>query len=144
MQWEDLMARPAQVVVCLHSQANEPAWRLQAWAQHDVNDPVARYVLGHRNSTSLNKSVPYYSKYPKITLRLRAPIELENLLPYNLQYRIFDKQLDQNWSSYLRQGGLMPVHSVELRHLVMLNVHVQDTCMASFMILELILLNGES
>lgn len=65
-----------------------------------------------------------------MTLHLRAPIELENLLPYNLQYRIFDKQLDQNWSSYLRQGGLMPVHSIELRHLVMLNVNVQDTCMA--------------
>ncbi|KAF8591826.1 vacuolar protein sorting-associated protein 13 [Ramaria rubella] len=109
IQWEDLMARPAQVVVCAHSQANEPAWRLQAWAQYDASDPVTR-------------------KYPKMTLRLRAPIELENLLPYNLQYRVFDKNLDQNWSSYLRQGGLMPVHSVELPHLVMLNVAVNDTC----------------
>jgi vacuolar protein sorting-associated protein 13A/C len=63
-----------------------------------------------------------------MTLRLRAPIEFENLLPYNLQYRIFDKQLDQNWSSYLRQGGLMPVHSVELDHLILLNVNLPDTC----------------
>jgi hypothetical protein len=66
-------------------------------------------------------------KSPKIRLKLRAPIELENLLPYNLQYRIYDKDADQNWTSYLRKGGVMPVHSVELGHLVLLNVEVQDT-----------------
>ena len=42
MQWEGLIEQPSQVVVCPHSQPNEPAWRLQAWAQHDVNDPVTR------------------------------------------------------------------------------------------------------
>lgn len=60
-------------------------------------------------------------------MKLRAPIELENLLPYNLQYRIYDKDADQNWKSYLRKGGIMPVHSVELGHLILLNVEVQDT-----------------
>ena len=69
----------------------------------------------------------YSRKYPKIDLQLRAPIELENLLPYNLQYRIYDKDTDQNWRSYLRKGGIMPVHSVELGHLVLLNIEVQDT-----------------
>ena len=67
------------------------------------------------------------SKLPRITLKLRAPIELENLLPYNLEYRIYDKDTDQNWRSYLRQGGVMPVHSVELGHLILLNIQVQDT-----------------
>lgn len=66
-------------------------------------------------------------RYPKIDLSLRAPIELENLLPYNLQYRIYDKDTDQNWRSYLRKGGVMPVHSVELGHLVLLNVEIQET-----------------
>lgn len=68
-----------------------------------------------------------FSKLPRITLKLRAPIELENLLPYNIEYRIYDKETDQNWRSYLRKGGVMPVHSVELAHLVLLNIHVQDT-----------------
>ena len=67
------------------------------------------------------------SKLPRITLKLRAPVELENLLPYNLEYRIYDKDTDQNWRSYLRQGGVMPVHSVELGHLILLNIQVQDT-----------------
>lgn len=75
-----------------------------------------------------------YRKYPKICLKLRAPLELENLLPYNLQYRIYDKDTDQNWRSYLRKGGVMPVHSVELGHLVLLNVEVQDTGGTDYMI----------
>jgi vacuolar protein sorting-associated protein 13A/C len=54
-------------------------------------------------------------------------LELENLLPYNLQYRVYNKNTDQNWKSYLRQGGIMPVHSVELGHLVLLNIEVEDT-----------------
>ena len=66
-------------------------------------------------------------KSPKLILRLRAPIELENLLPYDIQYRIYDKNTDQQWKSYLRHGGIMPVHSVELAHLVLLNVTIQDT-----------------
>ena len=69
----------------------------------------------------------WYRKFPKINLRLRAPIELENLLPYNIEYRIYDKDTDQNWKSYLRKGGVMPVHSVELAHMILLNITVQDT-----------------
>ncbi len=60
-------------------------------------------------------------------LYLMAPIQLENLLPYNLQYRIYDKDTDQNWRSYLRAGGIMPIHSVELSHLVLLNIEINDT-----------------
>jgi hypothetical protein len=70
-------------------------------------------------------------------LKLRAPLELENLLPYNLEYRIYDKNTDQNWRSYLRKGGVMPVHSVELGHFVLLNVAIQDTGEISLMFLKL-------
>ncbi|KAF8873711.1 vacuolar protein sorting-associated protein 13 [Gymnopilus junonius] len=47
--------------------------------------------------------------------------------PYNLEYRIYDKNANQNWRSYLRKGGVMPVHSVELGHFILLNINVQDT-----------------
>ncbi|KAJ7169902.1 vacuolar protein sorting-associated protein 13 [Mycena filopes] len=108
IRWEDLIARRSFAIKCPHTDPKEAAFRFQAWVQTDVDDASSR-------------------KYPKINLKLRAPIELENLLPYNLEYRIYDKDTDQNWRSYLRQGGVMPVHSVELSHLVLLNVEVQDT-----------------
>ncbi|KAJ6610914.1 vacuolar protein sorting-associated protein 13 [Mycena sp. CBHHK59/15] len=107
IRWEELIARRSFTIKCPHTDQREAAFRFQAWVQTNVDD-TAR-------------------KYPTINLKLRAPVELENLLPYNLQYRIYDKDTDQNWRSYLRQGGVMPVHSVELGHLVLLNVEVQDT-----------------
>ncbi|KAM5536198.1 hypothetical protein V8D89_010097 [Ganoderma adspersum] len=108
VRWEDLIAKRAFTLRCPHTDQNEAAFRFQAWAEADANDITSR-------------------KLPRITLKLRAPIELENLLPYNLEYRIYDKDTDQNWKSYLRKGGVMPVHSVELGHLILLNIHVQDT-----------------
>ncbi|KAF7339474.1 hypothetical protein MSAN_02161700 [Mycena sanguinolenta] len=107
IRWEDLLTRRNFTLKCPHTDPREAAFRFQAWVQTDMD----------ANSR----------KYPKINLKLRAPVELENLLPYNLEYRIYDKDTDQNWRSYLRQGGVMPVHSVELSHLVLLNVQVQDT-----------------
>ncbi|RPD62925.1 vacuolar protein sorting-associated protein 13 [Lentinus tigrinus ALCF2SS1-6] len=108
VRWEDLIAKRGFTLRCPHTDQTEAAFRFQAWADADTNDIASR-------------------KLPRITLKLRAPIELENLLPYNLEYRIYDKDTDQNWRSYLRKGGVMPVHSVELGHLILLNIHVQDT-----------------
>ncbi|KAL5518944.1 VPS13 [Sanghuangporus vaninii] len=65
--------------------------------------------------------------YPQLTLHLRAPIELENLLPFDVQYKIYDKNTNHNWNSFLRKGGNTPIHSVELNHLVLLSVTVLDT-----------------
>ncbi|KAF5375265.1 hypothetical protein D9758_000284 [Tetrapyrgos nigripes] len=110
IRWEDLVTNKSFSIKCPHTDPKEAAFRFQAWVQSDLNpnDSLVR-------------------KYPKINLKLRAPVELENLLPYNIQYRVYDKDTDQNWRSYLRQGGIMPVHSVELGHLVLLNVEIQDT-----------------
>ncbi|KDR84988.1 hypothetical protein GALMADRAFT_233521 [Galerina marginata CBS 339.88] len=107
IRWEDLISRKSFTIKCPHADPNEAAFRLQAWVQTD--------------------SMESPSKYPKINLKLRAPLELENLLPYNLDYRIYDKNTNQNWRSYLRKGGVMPVHSVELGHFILLNVNLQDT-----------------
>lgn len=65
-------------------------------------------------------------EYPLLKLTLRAPIELENLLPYDIQYKVFDKDTNQSWNSFLRKGGNTPVHSVDLSHLVLLSVKIQD------------------
>ncbi|TEB35046.1 hypothetical protein FA13DRAFT_1915662 [Coprinellus micaceus] len=108
IRWEDLVARKSFAIKCAHGDSKEAAFRFQAWVQTDAQDLAA-------------------GKYPKIKLKLRAPLELENLLPYNIEYRIYDKNTDQNWKSYLRKGGIMPIHSVELNHFILLNVAIQDS-----------------
>ena len=59
--------------------------------------------------------------------RLSPPIELQNLLPYDFKYRIYDKNTKKDWTNFLRKGGLSPVHVVELSHLLLLSVDLQDT-----------------
>lgn len=60
-------------------------------------------------------------------LTLSAPVTLENLLPYDFKYRIYDKNTKQDWSNFLRKGGVSPVHTTELSHLLLLSVDMQDT-----------------
>lgn len=72
-------------------------------------------------------TVPATSVYPKITLRLRAPVEVQNLLPHDIRYRVFDKNLEHNWTSFLRDGGVSPIHIAELSHLLLLSVEVQES-----------------
>ena len=60
-------------------------------------------------------------------VRLSAPLELQNLLPYDFKYRIYDKHTKKDWTNFLRKGGLSPVHVVELSHLLLMSIHMQDT-----------------
>ena len=60
-------------------------------------------------------------------IRLSAPLELQNLLPYDFKFRLYDKQTKKDWTYFLRKGGSSPVHVIELSHLLLLSVHMQDT-----------------
>jgi len=60
-------------------------------------------------------------------LKLSPPIILENLLPYDFKYRIYDKNTRRDWNNFLRKGGVSPVHVVELSHLLLISVDMQDT-----------------
>lgn len=66
-------------------------------------------------------------EYPRLTLVLRAPLELENLLPHDIQYKLYDKNREQHWCSYLRSGGIIPIHTIELTDLILLNITIPDT-----------------
>ncbi|GAB1518861.1 Vacuolar protein sorting-associated protein 13 [Rhizoctonia solani] len=112
LSWDELIKRPNVTVACRHNENTEAPFRFQVFAKYDANDPITR-------------------RYPKMSLRVRAPVELENLLPYDIKYRVYDKNASLNWTSYLRRGGVMPVHSVELTHLLLLNIEAQDSGFAA-------------
>jgi vacuolar protein sorting-associated protein 13A/C len=64
--------------------------------------------------------------YPYMRLRLQAPVEIHNLLPYDFKYRIYDSNTKKDWTNFLRKGGISPVHVVELSHLLLVSVEMQD------------------
>ncbi|KAG9019286.1 hypothetical protein FRB90_004293 [Tulasnella sp. 427] len=109
IKWHDLVSDPAQTITCPYKEGGgEFPFRFQAWASYDPNDSINR-------------------TYPKMTIRLRAPIELENLLPFDFKYRIYDTTSRRTWTSYLRRGGLMPIHCVHLDQCVMFSAEIQET-----------------
>lgn len=40
---------------------------------------------------------------------------------------MFDKNTKQDWSSFLRQGGVSPLHLIELSHLVLLSITIENS-----------------
>lgn len=107
--WKDLLKRPTRTVTC----------------RGEDNDQSPPFYF--QLNTSYDKVNPLTSVYPYMRIKLHAPIELQNLLPYDFNYRIYDKNTKKNWTNFLRKGGVSPVHVVELSHLLLLNIDMQDT-----------------
>ncbi|TIB10448.1 hypothetical protein E3P92_03204 [Wallemia ichthyophaga] len=106
--WQDVMKNPSRSISCKASDHAEPSFKFQACADFDPADELTRI-------------------YPRLTLRLRSPIEIENLLPYDIKFRIFDKNTKQDQSSFLLQGGVSPLHLIELSHLVLLSITIENS-----------------
>lgn len=75
----------------------------------------------------LDRKSILFGQYPAMGIRLSAPIEIENLLPFDFNFRIVDKTTGQDFSSYLRKGGVTPIHVIGNGHLVLLNIEMPDT-----------------
>lgn len=107
--WKSLIDRPTRTITCRSEGRDQsPPFFFQMNAQYDKNDPMVKI-------------------YPYMRLQVSAPIEVQNLLPYDFKYRIYDKNTKKDWTNFLRRGGVSPVHVVELSHLLLLSVELEDT-----------------
>ncbi|KAF8761669.1 Vacuolar protein sorting-associated protein [Rhizoctonia solani] len=111
LSWDELIKRP-NVTVAAVIMRNEAPFRFQVFAKYDANDPITR-------------------RYPKMSLRsvLQLNWRTYSHMTSSTGYTIRHASL--NWTSYLRRGGVMPVHSVELTHLLLLNIEAQDSGFAA-------------
>jgi vacuolar protein sorting-associated protein 13A/C len=106
--WKDLLKRPTRTITCRgESDEQAPPFYFQLHAAYDKKDPLT-------------------GVYPYMRLRLQAPVEIHNLLPYDFKYRIYDSNTKKDWTNFLRKGGISPVHVVELSHLLLVSVEMQD------------------
>ncbi|KAL1604284.1 Vacuolar protein sorting-associated protein 13 [Nothophoma quercina] len=106
--WKDLLKRPTRTITCRGEQDEQaPPFYFQMHAAYDKKDPLT-------------------GTYPYMRLRLQAPVEVHNLLPYDFKYRIYDSSTKKDWTNFLRKGGISPVHVVELSHLLLVSVEMQE------------------
>lgn len=107
--WKDLLKRPTRTITCKGESGNQsPPFHFQTNAVFDKKDPMTQ-------------------AYPCMRIAVSAPVEIQNLLPYDFKYRIYDKNTKKDWTNFLRKGGVSPVHVVELSHLLSLSIEMQDT-----------------
>ena len=108
--WKELLKRPTRTITCQgeHGDQQSPPFYFQMNAAFNKNDPLT-------------------GVYPYMRIRLSAPVEIQNLLPFDFKYRIYDKNTKKDWTNFLRKGGVSPVHVVELSHLLLMSVDMQDT-----------------
>lgn len=109
--WKDLLKRSTRTLTCeSESRDQSPAFFFQLHASYNDKDPMTKI-------------------YPYMRIKISAPVEVQNLLPYDFKYRIYDKNTKKDWTNFLRKGGVSPVHVVELSHLLLLSVEVEDTAL---------------
>ncbi|KAA8648687.1 hypothetical protein EYZ11_008781 [Aspergillus tanneri] len=109
LHWKDLMRRPTRTIKCLSENGQQaPPFYFQMNATYNTQDSLT-------------------APYPYMRIRIFAPVEIQNLLPYDFKYRIYDKNTRKDWTNFLRKGGVSPVHVVELSHLLLLSIDLQDT-----------------
>jgi len=107
--WKDLLKRPVRTLTCQgEKNDNSPPFYFQMQSIFDKNNPLT-------------------SVYPYMRIRLSAPVEVQNLLPFDFKYRIYDKNTKKDWTNFLRKGGVSPVHVVELSHLLLISIDMQET-----------------
>src|ERR1700761_480915 len=67
----------------------------------------------------------HHSVYPYMRIKLHAPVEVQNLLPFDFKYKVYDEKTGDKWTNFLRKGGVSPVHTVELSHTLMIDLDMQ-------------------
>ncbi|CAG8518582.1 8655_t:CDS:10 [Ambispora gerdemannii] len=107
--WKDFLKKdPIKSISCKSIRKDVP-FRFQVNALYKKNNPILK-------------------EYPHMSIRLSAPVQIENLLPYDCEFRIFDKSTKYDWpNNKLKKGCVHALHLVELGHLLLLSVDVQAT-----------------
>ncbi|ORY51917.1 hypothetical protein BCR33DRAFT_712120 [Rhizoclosmatium globosum] len=75
----------------------------------------------------INVSHPYettVSSYPFLTMTLLPPFQLENLLPYDFRYVVYDKDSRQEHRGTLVKGAVDPIHTINPTHSLLLSIEI--------------------
>lgn len=106
--WRELCQDPMRSLKCKPINGGAANWNFQCFARFDKKGSLT-------------------GRYPYQTVRISPPVEIQNLLPYDFEYRVFDDQTKTDHSNYLRKGLSGPIHTVDLKHVLLLSVKLIDS-----------------
>lgn len=82
--------------------------------------------LSMKSAMKKNKNYEEDDKFTNnsFVLVLHPPVILENLLPYDIKYRVVDREFGLEVAGFLLKGQRSSLHSVHLDHLIGLNIEL--------------------
>ncbi|KAJ3546868.1 hypothetical protein NM688_g5467 [Phlebia brevispora] len=103
---EDLLAQQAMTVRCHHASGQQDdAFWFQVWMSVDKSQAV----------------------HPQTTLKVCAPMEVENLLPFDIVFCIWDQFANTSWRNFARKRQIASSHTVDPDHTLLLNIDIQNS-----------------
>lgn len=106
--WRELCKDPTRTLNCKPVAGEGPNWNFQIHSRFDKKGSLT-------------------GRYPYQTIRISPPVEINNLLPYDFEYRVYDDQAKTDHSNFLRKGLSGPIHTVDLKHVLLLSVKLSDS-----------------
>ncbi|CUM64753.1 uncharacterized protein PRCAT00002364001 [Priceomyces carsonii] len=85
-------------------------------------DPGDKTSYFYHAETVYDKNEPLARIYPHLKLIISAPLQVENLLPFDISYRLYDKSSKKDWSGTIEKGINSYIHVVSLKSLLLLSV----------------------
>ncbi|KAJ3408710.1 hypothetical protein HDV05_004781 [Chytridiales sp. JEL 0842] len=101
--------------------------------QPDVKSPI---LVGCKSSDSSTAPFRFQVNiastgqsqiYPSLSIKLLPPFQLENLLPFDIRYEIFDKSSRQETRGNLAEGAIESIHTVDPSHSLSLKIELLGT-----------------
>ncbi|KAI5970317.1 VPS13 [Candida margitis] len=99
---------------------NELSLRCPATVREDTS------VFYFQAKSVFDKNEPLAQVYPHMKFVISAPLEVENLLPYDFDYRLYDKNSRREWTGSVKKGVKSYVHVVSLKNLLLLSIQPRN------------------
>lgn len=107
LHWRDKLNGSTPLCCPATDQKDKSSYYFHTEVQSDPEEPLAKI-------------------YPHMKFVISAPVEIENLLPFDLDYRLYDKNAKKDWNGSILKGVKSYVHVVSLESLLLLSVEPKD------------------
>ncbi|CAR29401.1 ZYRO0G07810p [Zygosaccharomyces rouxii] len=110
--WRSLLKKPISLQCNSYDGRNEN-FHIEVNGKYDEKEPLAQI-------------------FPHMKLVISSPIAIENLLPCDLKFSLFDKREEEKNMCLLKKGERVPVHDVSLDNFLLLRVQplIEDASMS--------------
>lgn len=107
LYWKDLLYGGSPLTCHASNSSDRTSYYFQAEASYDTEEPLARI-------------------YPHMKLVISAPLQIRNLLPFDLNYRLYDKGSRKDWNGSISKEVNSYIHVASLKSLLLLSVEPKN------------------